>query len=235
MAATPQERLALGVAALLLAAGVAARALGAGPPDAALSGDPAGASSIQTLVAETSKEADRAALRRKPLAAGERIDPNTASVDELDRLDGVGEATAKAIVERRQSHGAFRTLADLDSVTGIGPATLRKIAAQVTLPAGPATAPGTASRTAGPASSFQPAASVADSPPSSASVALVDLNTATAAQLEALPGIGSTLAGRIVAYRESHGRFRSVDDLKQIQNMRAATIEQLRGRVTATP
>jgi competence protein ComEA len=44
----------------------------------------------------------------------------------------------------------------------------------------------------------------------------VDLNTATAADLEQLPGIGPVLAERIVAWRTEHGTFRSVDQLREV-------------------
>ena len=47
----------------------------------------------------------------------------------------------------------------------------------------------------------------------------LDLNRATAAELDALPGIGPVLAGRIVAYREQHGGFRSVRDLRRVQGI----------------
>lgn len=47
----------------------------------------------------------------------------------------------------------------------------------------------------------------------------VDLNRAGAAQLDALPGIGPVLAARIVAYREQHGGFRSVRDLRRVQGI----------------
>src|SRR5437016_740832 len=44
----------------------------------------------------------------------------------------------------------------------------------------------------------------------------VSLSTATVEQLDALDGIGPTLAQRIVAYRQAHGGFRSVDELQQV-------------------
>lgn len=56
----------------------------------------------------------------------------------------------------------------------------------------------------------------------------LDLNSATAAELETLPGIGPALAGRIVAYREEHGPFTSVEDLLQVSGIGPATLERLR-------
>src|SRR5690606_38836325 len=57
---------------------------------------------------------------------------------------------------------------------------------------------------------------VGESPPPSVSSApgLVDLNTADAVALEALPGIGPALAGRIVDWRETNGPFARVEDLQ---------------------
>lgn len=48
------------------------------------------------------------------------VNLNTASVDELDTLPGVGEATARAIVEDREANGPFATIEDLMRVSGIG-------------------------------------------------------------------------------------------------------------------
>lgn len=47
----------------------------------------------------------------------------------------------------------------------------------------------------------------------------VNLNTATVEQLENLNGIGEALAGRIVAYRNQHGPFRSAEDLKRVSGI----------------
>jgi competence protein ComEA len=56
----------------------------------------------------------------------------------------------------------------------------------------------------------------------------INLNTASAQQLTALPGIGEVLAGRIVAYRQAHGPFKSVDDLLAVDGIGAGKLKQLR-------
>jgi competence protein ComEA len=60
----------------------------------------------------------------------------------------------------------------------------------------------------------------------------VNLNTATQAQLETLPGVGPVLAQRILAYRERHGGFRSVADLRRVEGIGDARFEQLKDLVT---
>jgi competence protein ComEA len=55
------------------------------------------------------------------------VDLNNASVEQLDALPGVGPATAKAIVDYRTRRGRFRTVDDLLSVPGIGPAKLANL------------------------------------------------------------------------------------------------------------
>lgn len=60
----------------------------------------------------------------------------------------------------------------------------------------------------------------------------INLNTATAAQLDVLPGVGPVLAERIVAHREQHGGFRSVDDLRQVNGIGDARYQELKDLVT---
>lgn len=62
-------------------------------------------------------------------------------------------------------------------------------------------------------------------------VAPVDLNAATAAQLETLPGIGPVLAARIVVDRADNGPFSSLEDLARVPGVGPASIERLRGLV----
>ena len=60
----------------------------------------------------------------------------------------------------------------------------------------------------------------------------VDLNTADAAALDALPGVGPVLAQRIVDWRTEHGRFRTVDDLQQVSGIGPSRFADLRDLVT---
>ena len=61
--------------------------------------------------------------------------------------------------------------------------------------------------------------------------ALLDLNAATAGDLDALPGIGPVLAQRIVDWRTSHGPFASVDQLREVTGIGEAKFEDLRSKV----
>ena len=60
----------------------------------------------------------------------------------------------------------------------------------------------------------------------------VNLNTATVTELQTLPGIGAVLAQRIVEYRDRHGGFRAVTDLRQVEGIGDAKFQQLKDRVT---
>lgn len=61
---------------------------------------------------------------------------------------------------------------------------------------------------------------------------LVDVNRATATELETLTGIGPVLAARIVEHREEHGPFFSVDDLQAVRGIGPSLLADLRDQVT---
>lgn len=60
----------------------------------------------------------------------------------------------------------------------------------------------------------------------------IDLNTATSEQLQTINGIGPAMAGRILAHRESIGRFSSVDQLLDVYGIGSKTLEKMRDQVT---
>lgn len=60
----------------------------------------------------------------------------------------------------------------------------------------------------------------------------IDINRAEAWLLEALPGIGKTLAQRIVDYRQQHGSFRNTNELLKVAGIGTTTYEQIRDLIT---
>jgi competence protein ComEA len=62
--------------------------------------------------------------------------------------------------------------------------------------------------------------------------AIVDLNSATAEQLDALPGIGPSTAAKIVAYRQQHGAFHSLAELDAVSGIGPSKLAELKGLVT---
>jgi len=60
----------------------------------------------------------------------------------------------------------------------------------------------------------------------------ININSATAKELEALPGVGEVIAARIVAYREQNGPFRAVDDLIHVEGVSDQLIDKIRELVT---
>lgn len=61
------------------------------------------------------------------------ININTASLEELMTLTGIGEVKAQAIIDYRETYGSFPTIKSLTNVSGIGDKTLAKIADKITV------------------------------------------------------------------------------------------------------
>ena len=125
------------------------------------------------------------------------VNVNTATEAELTQLPGIGPAKAAAIVQHRTQNGPFGSLADLDAVSGIGPATLANITPLVQF-----------SKDGKPVAAA-PAAAVSDkaTAPAAQSPGGVNINAADAAALQTLPGIGPSKAQAIVADRTANGPF----------------------------
>ncbi|MBD90096.1 MAG: topoisomerase [Deltaproteobacteria bacterium] len=68
--------------------------------------------------------------------------------------------------------------------------------------------------------------------PTAAKSKLLNVNTASSDQLQALPGIGPKKADAIVSYRSANGPFQQVDDLVQVKGIGPKTLDKLRPLVT---
>ena len=73
-----------------------------------------------------------------------------------------------------------------------------------------------------------------DLPPEEIEVVLVDLNTAGVDELTTLPGIGESLAKRIVDYRTEHGPFESPEALMEVSGIGEKKLEELRDYITVS-
>jgi competence protein ComEA len=80
-----------------------------------------------------------------------------------------------------------------------------------------------------------PSVGIDDAVPAEDPRARININSATAEELEALPSIGEVIAARIIAYREQNGPFRSVDDLIHVEGISDRTIDEIRNLVTVGP
>ncbi|MFS6938975.1 ComEA family DNA-binding protein [Neisseria animaloris] len=66
------------------------------------------------------------------------------------------------------------------------------------------------------------------------SLAAVNINTATAEELKALPGIGPSKAAAIVEYRTQNGKFKSVDELKNVKGIGEGILSKLKAEAVVS-
>ncbi len=173
-----------------------------------------------------------AALSR-PLRQGERINLDRASVPEIARLPRVGVALAKRIAADRAIQGPFGGLAGLDRVLGIGPGLLRALEPHVEFAASPMSS-GAEEQKSGVlphGHRITRQQLVPSALPLFGSAALQWLNSASARQLDSLPGIGPARAAAIVRYRAEHGPFATVADLARVPGINPALLQRLYDRL----
>jgi competence protein ComEA len=187
-------------------------------------GGGAGGGDAATRVAVDGAGAPAAAAPARPGRRGARLWIHVAGAVRRPGLYRVrADARVGAAVDRA---GGFTRRADLTRINFA--ATLRD-GQQVIVPVrGAAPAP------AAPAAPTAPGGAAAPAPaPGAGAVpgAKISLSTATAAQLDGLDGIGPTLAQRIVAWRDAHGGFKSVDQLREVEGIGEKRFEALKAAV----
>ena len=61
---------------------------------------------------------------------------------------------------------------------------------------------------------------------------VVNINTASASELDSLPGIGTTYAQRIIDYREANGGFKSIEEIENVKGIGPATFAKMKDQIT---
>jgi competence protein ComEA len=70
--------------------------------------------------------------------------------------------------------------------------------------------------------------------PSNKATTIVNLNTATQAQLESLPGVGAKTAARIIEYRQKSGGFKKIEELMNVKGIGEKAFLKLKPQITVT-
>lgn len=137
-----------------------------------------------------------------------KIDLNTATVNELMTVDGIGEKTAQKIIDHRSKIGQFTSIEQLLDVDGIGDKKLAAWREHLIV------------------NSSAPA-------PSAPQVAQkINLNTATKEELMTISGIGEKTAQKILDYRDKIGQFTHLDQLLKIDGIGENKLESWREHLT---
>jgi competence protein ComEA len=165
-----------------------------------------------------------ASFAQQKAAAG-IVDINTADEKTLEALPGIGKATAKAIIAGRP----YKSVDDLKKVKGMSDKKIKALAGKISASGSTASA-ATAAATQKVAAAEKTATDKATKTASKAPAAIVDINTADAKTLEALPGVGKVTANAIIAGRP----YKSIDDLKKVKGMSDKKIQAIKDKVTVS-
>ena len=161
-----------------------------------------------------------------------RLDLNLARIEDLQTLDGIGEKRARTIINYRLRNGPFGDVKDLLGIARIGPKTFATIEPLIYVEP---TSQSLRSHESPTSSSLQTTASFETGAsntstdlavPEKPRVERINVNMATAAELQSLWNIGEKKSEAIVRWRSSHGPFRSASDLKKVPGIGPETIKR---------
>lgn len=164
------------------------------------------------------------------------LDINVATEEELQTLPGIGPSKARAIVEYRKVQ-PFKQPEDLMNVPGIGPKTFEKLKNRIRVSENATHSQNVRqdvlqNRVNAEVEMKKENTDANEiAKPANLTVTkgqLIDINTASASDLEKLPGIGPMKAAEIVKYRTENGPFKSVDELLKVKGIGQKTLEKLR-------
>lgn len=147
----------------------------------------------------------------------EKININTANLEELDQITGVGPAIAQRIIDYRQNVSLFYYVEDLKNVDGIGEVNFEKMRDEITV--GDVTPPPTGEPPPIP-------------PPQAPEAQKININTASIEELDRITGVGPAIAKNIIDYRTEHGPFQSIEEIKNVNGIADAKFEGMKEEIT---
>ena len=169
----------------------------------------------------------------EPVAA-DLTDLNSADEKELAQVPGVGPKLAQAIADHRRLKGPFRSVDELNDVRGVGPVTFEKVRDRFRAGAGAAPPSTFADVPPSPNPAPTPSPPVAPARPPASRVNKIqpgeppiNVNTASAEELQRLPAVGPVMAQAIIAARTA-SPFESVSDLDRVKGIGPKTLDKLR-------
>ena len=143
-----------------------------------------------------------------------KVNINTAGLETLVKLPGIGPVKAQAIIEYRENIGKFESINDITNVKGIGEATLAKIEPYLKI--------------------IGDSTEVKSSLSSEADMALtakININTASFNELILVPGIGEKKAQAIIKYREEVGDFKTKDEIKNVKGIGDSIYKKMKNKI----
>ena len=134
-----------------------------------------------------------------------------------------------------------KTPADLEKVSGLSKSKVDAMHSQITFGSTSSTKTKTTKSTSGKTTNSHPESTSSEKPlpatghsstGKSTTSGKVDINTASAEQLDTLYGIGPTKAQAIIDYRNEHGKFQSVEDIKKVNGIKEGEFDKIKDNIT---
>jgi len=143
-----------------------------------------------------------------------KVNINTAGLETLVKLPGIGPVKAQAIIEYRENIGEFESINEITKVKGIGEATMAKIRLYLKI--------------IGDSTEVKSSLS---SEGEKAITSKININTASLNELTNLPGVGEKKAQAIIKYREEVGDFTTKDEIKNVKGIGDSIYKKMKSKI----